>query len=215
MKKNIIILLSILVSFSIAHFMIKPAEKASVKNSIQLVKENENNIDENTAKKIEVQRYSYIFKESINLAGSMNIQNKDLETMVVKLIAKRKIENENMKINKTELLKEAERELTNLNSFLLVARQSYNIKISDDDIKNHLENGTKGSFNDSFLYGYAQAMGTTTRDLIFHYDRASFEKELTIKKLMPKLREKYNSLDDSVVIKKYYDEVNNFIVNNS
>jgi hypothetical protein len=53
-----------------------------------------------TRKKIEFQRYSYIFKKSINLAGSMNIQNKDLETMVVKLIAIRKIDNENMKINK-------------------------------------------------------------------------------------------------------------------
>jgi hypothetical protein len=95
-----------------------------------------------------------------------------------------------------------------LNSFLLVARQNYNIKISDEDIKNHLENGTKDSFNDSFLYGYAQAMGITTRDLIFHYERASIEKELTIKKLMPKLREKYNSSEDSLVIKKYYDEVN-------
>lgn len=209
MKKNIIIIALVLVSLYFVDILIKPSDESIVEE------EYVNNENEKDRKELGVKEYKDIFKESIKIADSMDIENEELNSIVVKLIALRKIENDNKQIDKTELLEEARRNSNSLNAFLFVARNEYDINITDNDIENHIESEKINSYNDPILNGYAQALGITTRDLIYKKERNIIEREISIKKLLPLLKEKYKLTEDSVVLEKYNEEVNSYIAKNT
>ncbi|MDK7669175.1 hypothetical protein [Cytobacillus oceanisediminis] len=209
MKKNIIIIVLVLVSLYFVDTLIKPSDESKVEE------EYVNNENEKDIKELGVKEYKDIFKESIKIAHSMDIENEELNSIVVKLIALRKIENDNKQIDKTELLEEARRNSNSLNAFLFVARNEYDINITDNDIENHIESEKINSYNDPILNGYAQALGITTRDLIYKKERNTIEREISIKKLLPLLKEKYKLTEDSVVLEKYNEEVNSYIAKNT
>lgn len=189
--------------------LIKPSDESKVEE------EYVNSENEKGRKELGVKEYKDIFKESIKIADSMEIENEEVNSIVVKLIALRKIEDDNKQINKTELLEEARRNSKSLNAFLFVARNEYDINITDNDIENHIESEKINSYNDPILNGYAQALGITTRDLIYKKERNIIEREISIKKLLPLLKEKYKLTEDSVVLDKYNEEVNSYIAKNT
>ncbi|MCS0824806.1 hypothetical protein NX029_12560 [Cytobacillus firmus] len=209
MKKNIIIIALVLVSLYFVDILIKPSDESKVEE------EYVNNENEKDRKELGVKEYKDIFKESIKIADSMDIENEELNSIVVKLIALRKIENDNKQIDKTELLEEARRNSNSLNAFLFVARNEYDINITDNDIENHIKSEKINSYNDPILNGYAQALGITNRDLIYKKERNIIEREISIKKLIPLLKEKYKLTEDSVVLEKYNEEVSSYIAKNT
>lgn len=189
--------------------LIKPSDESKVEE------EYVNSENEKGRKELGVKEYKDIFKESIKIADSMEIENEEVNSIVVKLIALRKIEDDNKQINKTELLEEARRNSKSLNAFLFVASNEYDINITDNDIENHIDSEKINSYNDPILNGYAQALGITTRDLIYKKERNIIEREISIKKLLPLLKEKYKLTEDSVVLDKYNEEVNSYIAKNT
>ena len=209
MKKNIIIIVLVLVSLYFVDTYIKLSDESKMEE------EYVNNENEKDKKELGVKEYKDIFKESIKIADSMDIKNEELNLIVVKLIALRKIENDNKQINKTELLEEARRDSKKINAFLSVARDEYDINVTDIEIENHIESEKKNSYNDPILNGYAQALGITTKDLIYKKERNIIEREISIKKLLPILKEKYKLTEDSVVLDKYIEEVNSYIAKNT
>ncbi|MBX9975089.1 hypothetical protein [Cytobacillus firmus] len=92
MKKNIIIIVLVLVSLYFVDTLMKPSDESKVEE------EYVNNENEKDRKELGVKEYKDIFKESIRIADSMGIENEELNSIVVKLIAIRKIENDNKQI---------------------------------------------------------------------------------------------------------------------
>ncbi|KGX92492.1 hypothetical protein N781_16535 [Pontibacillus halophilus JSM 076056 = DSM 19796] len=87
-----------------------------------------------------------------------------------------------------------------------IAREDYNITVTDKEIEEYIRNGPDTSDFPQHL-AYAEALGLTLEELNHEFDRDLYEKNVMWLKLKPKLAKKYGITENNAQVEKYEEEV--------
>ncbi|MBX9975135.1 hypothetical protein [Cytobacillus firmus] len=207
MKKNLLIIIAIIITLFIADRFIRPGIESA---GVGKVKE-ETRIN---SEELKVEDYEKIYLKAIKKAESYEIKDKELLRWVVKGIASREMDNK-PELTKKALIRNAREQIQLDKANIEYAEVKYDIKATDQELEalahEQLRHLTSDISLDGYLRAFAKTYDLSPKEVLLEIEKSSIMLMVTNEKLYPKLVEVYNSDDRAEVSRKYGSEVRSFM----
>ncbi|KMJ58218.1 hypothetical protein AB685_09905 [Bacillus sp. LL01] len=149
--------------------------------------------------------YKFIMEHIVDRAREMEIENKELEKWVIRVIGDERLMNKR-DLTKEEAMEKADYNLKYYEAFMSVAENKYNVSVSEDELDAWIKEGPDQSEFPQ-QKAYAEALNMTLEELNHEYDRDLYKQTIMMEKLQPVLQEAYGTTDGDEVGEKFNEEI--------